>query len=1502
MLHAHTRQRTHRWLSMVLFMSIMTGCSQMDGCEGPVVSYPAEGLKVDRAVQVHLTERGLNTMEGAIVPLLASQIGGTGGGNTLSICLPKTTDSFEICGDLGADPATPSFCADQTLGCQLDLNVEEIQINPIDNGDGTSSALSPDNLEVRVIVGEMDEIIPIKQGIIECDIHAWLEPGQTISFETEVEFNINATSDYTELRLLDTETGVNVDQLNIEADGFCSIGNIPELQDFVKSQLNLVMRPLIVDAAESALCKPCVTSDECPLNAACDAETSICVSTITDQCIARDLGLEGYFELGSLLSAVTPGLEAGLYYSAYAATYADSENTTDRLSLGLQAGFTSDHNDCVNYVEPPSAQAMMRAPELEAINAPNGDPYGVSIGISKRALDHALWALYNSGVLCLEVSSSTIEQISTSALIAFLPSIRKIAGNDPQPAKLKLFPNKPPYVRFGSGEVIDNNGELTLVEPPITIVIEDLDIDLYAFAFGRYVRLFTINTQVEFGIGLVTTANNELQILLGDTSNIFQNIVVTNNELLSDDVSKIETLLPTLVQIALPLLTDSLADPIALPDLLGFKLDIVQTTGIGNNTVLGVFADLEYNPSTTGQLGFSVDTDARLQEVIAPIGDYVQADGTLAPINSRDAVALSPRVLLSVTSQRPAQVEGIPAFSYRVDGGLWSAFSTGDTLDVQSALFMMQGMHKIEVRSQLQGQPDTLDPTPTSLDVLIDWSAPAILSIVEENQIATITAEDAVDSPEQLTFRHRVLPGDWSEWHASPVVDLSDYEGRQVRFEAEARDQSGNLSASHQTMHIQRVAPIESAGTDAPNPAAQSNDTSWACSATTSATSRSLPLAPLGVLLFALLLWTRRRRHNAALIAVAAATVMTAGCDDEASNRDDNDTSGECVAGVDPDCPCSEDAQCGTDQVCRNGACGPVDMCATDSECQEGQSCIDSNGDGALECVFPACGAVEECDASVCMGDNVVKCQEGLCICDLPCKDGCPDGQYCCNQQDSCTNLPNECTDHACEPGFRAAVETAGTPDPSTCMVSDPVCTCEALPPLSAGIYGVHSDLDANETAGIIAHSSYNSTYGDLMLGLSAADGVMTWTYLDGVPADAEVEGQIDGPRRGISDKGADVGNYSSIAVADDGTLHIAYQDVDVEALTYALGVPAGDGSYTWTMHLVDEDGSTGLWTDLSLDPTSGAPVISYVTASVDPGDGALVSQLRLATAGNAAPSAAGDWTLQTLEEASVEGPCGAACAEGSACRIDTMACEALADPETEPCTAPCGVGAECFAGDVCAVTNTKPPAVSEWPYLVAIHVQQTRAPADLNAIVYHDSILGRLMIIREQSAGVYEPAAVLVGDGSSRTGLWPSLAFDDSGNEHLAFVSEQPRFLQYLDVTNAATEIVDDGRRDNDMGNFTGTVPVGADANLWFEGTAAKIAYQNGGDLTISVATREGDNSWTRAEVAGSGRGAEFIGSFGFYIDHIVLAGSDFIVNMVANMQADGRPIETQLLLLESP
>src|SRR6185295_13598078 len=134
---------------------------------------------------------------------------------------------------------------------------------------------------------------------------------------------------------------------------------------------------------------------------------------------------------------------------------------------------------------------------LDAANAFNGAPdpgTDVALGISETTLDLAGHHLVTSGALCLGVGTSFVKQLNVGTISLLVPSLGDLAsdrGNDP----LLLMTRPQRALDF----TIGNN---TTASPALTIGIDHMEVDFYAFLYERYVRAFTLDLTMNIGVNL----------------------------------------------------------------------------------------------------------------------------------------------------------------------------------------------------------------------------------------------------------------------------------------------------------------------------------------------------------------------------------------------------------------------------------------------------------------------------------------------------------------------------------------------------------------------------------------------------------------------------------------------------------------------------------------------------------------------------------------------------------------------------------------------------------------------------------------------------------------------------------------------------------------------------------------------------------------------------------------------------------------------------------------
>ena len=368
------------------------------------------------------------------------------------------------------------------------------------------------------------------------------------------------------------------------------------------------------------------------------------------------------------------------------------------------------------------------------------------------------------------------------------------------------------------------------------------------------------------------------------------------------------------------------------------------------------------------------------------------------------------------------------------------------------------------------------------------------------------------------------------------------------------------------------------------------------------------------------------------------------------------------------------------------------------------------------------------------------------------------------------------------------------------------------------GDVGRFSDLGVRD--GIAFVSAYSDTYGDLVFGrYDVPRRVFVWEWIDGLPADAVASAHPEGPRQGIEGPGPNVGQYTALAIADDGTKHIAYYDVDNGALKYAVGVVA-EMSHTWVTMTIDADGDAGRWPSITLDGDN-RPAIAYMAAN-----SAGESQLRFRQSTDARPNVPGDW--------------------GAALIIHS----APFNPETD-------------------LSKT-------YPESTGLFTSQARDSSDMPVVAWYDRTAGRMYSSRLLDAGFSEPEfqagwghPVMSRDGDMGANV--DVAIDDEGRLHFCYQDGLTDSLRYLAPALDRDEWVDDGVRLDVGGRAYAAHVVGDDCNMLFDAEGAPlIVYQDSTnhELVLRRRTEVGSPQvfpWSR-RVTVSGDSDVDEGAFGFF------------------------------------
>jgi hypothetical protein len=380
---------------------------------------------------------------------------------------------------------------------------------------------------------------------------------------------------------------------------------------------------------------------------------------------------------------------------------------------------------------------------------------------------------------------------------------------------------------------------------------------------------------------------------------------------------------------------------------------------------------------------------------------------------------------------------------------------------------------------------------------------------------------------------------------------------------------------------------------------------------------------------------------------------------------------------------------------------------------------------------------------------------------------------------------------------------------------------CRCLSDVPYGPIGQYSSMDV-AADGTVWVSAYNSEHGDLMVASTREMGRIpneTWQFIDGVP-----EGPVVLPpfsvRGGIKAEGEDVGQYTDLAIAPDGTVMISYFD----ASTGSLKFTANHGG-EWHNHVVDagdlsdDDANTsklaGQYSSISID-SNGVPAIAYF-AHVGIGTEEATTEVRFAQATSSDPRSGGTWTVTAIDEALV--------------------------PATEA------------EADVLTI-----------PYGTGLFVELVRDNNDLPITAYYDRINGELKLARfDDTASEFTVESL---DAQGDVGWYPSVVVDLEGTVHVSYVDAINKDLLYINDADRVTELVDDGYRL--VGTTEDGLPipefhfVGDDSSIVLTPDSLYVAYQDATTHELLVAYPTDTGAWGRSAIAGDE--APFVGAYGFY------------------------------------
>ncbi len=508
-------------------------------------------------------------------------------------------------------------------------------------------------------------------------------------------------------------------------------------------------------------------------------------------CLPIELGMEGHMNLGALVASISPGTTGALDFMLAAG--GNMNPIASGMTLGLLGGaLPQPQSSCVPVAANPAPTGLTIPNELmgnQVTPWPANDP-GPDIGIALHHdfLNYAFGSAYNSGLLCLGVTTDFNQQLNTGLVSFLVPSLKTLTFEESGAAMaITTRPQLAPLVTLG-------NGTNLTTDALMSILMKSFAIDFYVWSEDRFVRAFTYTADLTIPVNLTTavTGSNPNGGLLPAIGTLtLANATLSNNTLISDDPAKTTTALTSILGSIVGQLLGGGFSPINLSSALGsFGLSLkIPDGGIrkltkGSESYIGIFGDLGL---AGAQFVPQIETSARLVDLT------VHPEGmTLTTVRPETAPSL--HVMFdSPADNGTAAVE----YAWRLDQGTWSEWARDRDVTIVNPMLYMQAKHTLHVISRIVDQPTSQDLTPADIAFTIDVLPPNV-SVVERNVAASgfaIEAKDIVSPASSLLARTRGTDtngtiGAWTEW--MPLAQATVAPGLSA-IDVEVRDEIGNI-------------------------------------------------------------------------------------------------------------------------------------------------------------------------------------------------------------------------------------------------------------------------------------------------------------------------------------------------------------------------------------------------------------------------------------------------------------------------------------------------------------------------------------------------------------------------------------------------------------------------------------------------------------------------------------------------------------------------------------
>ncbi|HEY2369392.1 MAG TPA: hypothetical protein VGH87_23505 [Polyangiaceae bacterium] len=791
-------------IAFVWFVFACSGGGCTSGCAGcgvtPLPGGFPKASTITNAGSVRVTRAGLDFMQTNLGAIAGQVLGG----GTITYPIGKTSD------DLGLGNSVTICNNPNSTQCQAMINIAGAKL--------TLTAVHPDSLVISGTVPVKVQDIPVEVYIFTidtCTIHASLGTGGNCDANVAyvdvpvsvtlplIDETIAPRDGYTKVDASNATVTATISDSMINFCGSFCASIASALKSFLVGQLTAPIQSQLKNALQSALCTSTNTalSPSCPTGShdnggTCfyDSQPSTCVPTL--------LGLDGHVDLSGFLASISPGSAGGLDIvlasggNAIASTTVgvNTPDSTNGLTLGLLGGgLPNPQSSCVPLFDnkiptgipiPDEMQNNTVAPWPANDNGPD-----LGIALAGRYLNFMFGSIYNSGALCLGISTDQFSQLQSGLLSVLIPGIKRLTFEQKAaPVAITTRPQQPPIVTIGGGTDINK-------DPLLSITLKQFAMDFYIWSMDRYVRAMTFTGDLTIPVNLSThidpktNPNGGLLPAIGTV--VVANPQVTNSELLTDNPASVASGVGNLFGAIAGQLTGSLK-PIDLSSSLasvGLGMSIpdggIRKISKGSDDFLAIFADLalaKQNALT------QADVNARiLDKKVFPEAMTLQtADRSKNPIL---------HVLFGSSLDNGTNVV---EYSYAIDSGTISEWSTARDFDIQNDALFLQGKHVLNVWARIHGQMLSQSAEPAQVPFIIDVIPPDVTMTANDDGSLKVEAWDLVSPQSALQMRWRTTDSlgkesPWSAW--GPIADLTAAQVNGATVTVEAQDEDGNVGS-----------------------------------------------------------------------------------------------------------------------------------------------------------------------------------------------------------------------------------------------------------------------------------------------------------------------------------------------------------------------------------------------------------------------------------------------------------------------------------------------------------------------------------------------------------------------------------------------------------------------------------------------------------------------------------------------------------------------------------